>query len=188
MTDKDIHARTVALSKPCSREEMLSRVARLKDLMPDRNAFPDLEDPARARDVNYIISTDNLAGPAAIDAPHNLHMAISRLGKHSSVVVHAHPYSEIFMPLDARFRFYWGDDLEESVELDPFDTISVPAGVHRSFECLDKEEGLILTIFDNGGGDPHTGITVPQEMYDKYYKDSGWRPTTPADGAPSAAD
>ncbi|MSO80511.1 MAG: hypothetical protein EXQ97_02480 [Alphaproteobacteria bacterium] len=33
----------------------------------------------------------------------------------------------------------------------------------------------MLTLFDTGG-DPYTGITVPQEMFDKYYS-KGWRPT-----------
>ena len=91
---------------------------------------------------------------------------------------HAHPYNEIFMPLDANFRFFWGENLEESVLLGPFDVISVPAGVFRTFENTEDKLGHVMSIFDIAG-DPHIGIVVPQELYDKYYQ--GWRPgMTPA--------
>lgn len=86
---------------------------------------------------------------------------------------HSHPYNEIFIPLEGRFRFYWGENLEDSAELGPFDTISVPAGVFRTFENLDDTVGRILSLFDTPG-DPHTGIVVPQAIFDQYYK--GWVP------------
>lgn len=175
MDQSDPHARRVAPSVPCSRAEMLGRVARYRNAAPDRNAFPDLADPARDRSVAYLLSPGETAGPAQIAAPHQFHMAVSALRRGVNPVTHAHPYAEVFMPLDASFRFYWGENLEESLDLAPWDVISVPAGVFRSFECLDRDEGHVLTLFDTGG-DPHTGITVPQEMFDKYYS-KGWRPT-----------
>lgn len=39
------------------------------------------------------------------------------------------------MTLDANFRFYWGETLEESHDFAPRDVISVPAGVFRSFNA-----------------------------------------------------
>jgi hypothetical protein len=55
-----------------------------------------------------------------------------------------------------------GEALEDSVVPAPFDMISVPAGVFRTFENLDAHAGHMLAIFDHGG-DPHTGIVVPPE-------------------------
>ena len=38
----------------------------------------------------------------------------------------------------------------ESVELDEFDTISVPPGVCRSFKNISKEDGLLQVIISGG--------------------------------------
>jgi len=167
------HHRTPGHSAPVTRAEMEARIARAAALKPDLAAFPDLKDPARQRSVSYVISPGGTAGPSAITAPHNFHMAMLTMSKGVKPSTHSHPYNEIFIPLDARFRFYWGEALEESVELGPFDTISVPAGVFRTFENLEDKVARILSIFDTAG-DPHTGIVVPQAIYDQYYK--GWVP------------
>jgi uncharacterized RmlC-like cupin family protein len=175
----DAHLRRPGHSAPVTRQEMQARIARLDDLQPDLAAFPDLKDPARQRSVSYVISPQGLAGPAAITAPHNFHMAMLTMSKGVKPSTHSHPYNEIFIPLESRFRFYWGEALEESVELGPFDTISVPAGVFRTFENLEDRIGRILSLFDTAG-DPHTGIVVPQAIFDQYYK--GWVPGMPPKG------
>jgi uncharacterized RmlC-like cupin family protein len=172
------HARTPGHSRPITGAEMQTRIARFAELQPDLAAFPDLKDPARQRSVSYVISPDGKAGPASITAPHNFHMAMLEMAKGVRPSTHAHPYNEIFMPLDAKFRFFWGENLEESVLLGPFDVISVPTGVFRTFENTEDKLGHVMSIFDIAG-DPHIGIVVPQELYDKYYQ--GWRPgMTPA--------
>jgi quercetin dioxygenase-like cupin family protein len=167
------HLRTPGHSVPVTRAEMEARIARVADLKPDLAAFPDLKDPSRQRSVSYVISPGGTAGPAAITAPHNFHMAMLVMSKGVKPSTHSHPYNEIFIPLEGRFRFYWGENLEESADLGPFDTISVPAGVFRTFENLDDGVGRILSLFDTAG-DPHTGIVVPQAIFDQYYK--GWVP------------
>jgi len=172
------HARQPGHSRPVSREEMARRIARFGDLQVDDNAFPDLTDAARERSVQYVISPGQTAGPAPIDAPHNFHMAILTMKPGVRPVPHAHPYNEVFMPLDAGFTFYWGEELTESVRLQPFGVISVPAGVFRTFENVGDRPGHVMALFDIAG-DPHRGIVVPPEIYEQYYKDSGWRPTTP---------
>jgi uncharacterized RmlC-like cupin family protein len=173
VTVKPEHLRTPGHSRPISREEMEQRIARFTDLQPDQGAFPDLKAEGRKRDVTYVISTDNLAGPAPINAPHNFHMAFLTMTKGVKPSTHSHPYNEIFIPLDSTFTFYWGENLEESVVLGPFDTISVPAGVFRTFENMEDKVGHIISLFDTAG-DPHTGIVVPQDIYDQYYR--GWVP------------
>jgi uncharacterized RmlC-like cupin family protein len=163
-------------SRNVSRAEMLARVARFVDLQPDPNAFPDLKGQTGKRAVHYVVSPDALGGPAPITSAHGFHISISVLAKGIRPTVHSHPYNEVFMPLDARFRVFWGERLEESLELGPFDMVSVPAGVFRTFENLDERDGHMLAIFDHGG-DPHTGIVVPQDVYDKFYR--GWVPGMP---------
>ncbi|MBN8509879.1 MAG: hypothetical protein J0L57_14875 [Burkholderiales bacterium] len=167
------HLRRPGRSAPCTRAQMLARVARFATRAADPGAFPDLQQQGGRRSVSYLLSPGRLGGPAPIDQPHNFHLSVSTLARGVRPTVHAHPYNEVFMPLNARFRLFWGDDLAESIDLDPFDLVSVPAGVFRTFENLDAHEGLMVAIFDHGG-DPHTGIVVPPDVYERYYR--GWNP------------
>lgn len=167
------HLRTPGHSQPCSREEMLARVARFAGRQADLGAFPDLKQQQGQRSVSYQLSPGGLGGPAPIQQPHNFHLSISTLSKGIRPTVHSHPYNEVFMPLNARFRLHWGEGLAESIELEPFDVVSVPAGVFRTFENLDEHDGYMVAIFDHGG-DPHTGIVVPPDVYEKFYR--GWNP------------
>jgi uncharacterized RmlC-like cupin family protein len=169
MSNKRFHDRIIGHSAPVTRAEMLARIARFGEQAPDPKAFPDLNDPARKRDVVYMISPDETAGDAAISQPHGFHMSILTMNKGVRPTVHAHPYNEIFMPIDCKFAFFWGDDCQESVVLDPLDVISIPPGVFRTFENLEDRPGHVMAIFDYGG-DPHEGIVVPADMYEKYYR------------------
>lgn len=167
------HLRQPGHSRPCSRQEMLARVARFDSRTPDPGAFPDLQEQGGKRSVSYRLSPGQLGGPAPIDQPHNFHLSISTLEPGVRPTVHSHPYNEVFMPLDAPFRLLWGEALEHGIELSPFDIVSVPAGVFRTFENIGGEAGSMLAIFDHGG-DPHTGIVVPPEAFEKFYRQ--WNP------------
>lgn len=169
MSNKKFHDRVIGHSHPITRDEMMSRIARFRDQAPDQTAFPDLDDPSRKRDVVYMISPGETAGPAAISQPHNFHMAILTMRKGIRPATHAHPYNEVFMPLDSTFTFFWGENIEESVVLGPYDVISVPAGVFRTFENMEEREGHVMAIFDYAD-DPHANVVVPAEMYEKYYR------------------
>lgn len=170
------HLRQPGHSAPVTRAAMEARIARFRDLRPDPNAFPDLKSQGGRRSVSYVISPDATGGPAPITAAHNFHLSISELSRGIRPTVHSHPYTELFMPLDARFEVFWGEDLKESAVLEPFDIISVPPGVFRTFENLDEHPGHMLAIFDHGG-DPHTGIVVPPDVFEKFYR--GWVPGQP---------
>ena len=170
---KSEHLRSPGHSQPCSREEMLARVARFKERTADPGAFPDLKEQGALRSVSYQLSPGQLGGPAPISQPHNFHLSVSTLSKGIRPTVHSHPYNEVFMPLNTRFRLFWGETLSDWLDLEPFDLISVPAGVFRTFENLDEQPGYMVAIFDHGG-DPHTGIVVPPDVYEKFYKN--WNP------------
>lgn len=178
------HRRKPGKSLAITRAEMLTRIARFADHAPDAAAFPDLKSAGHKREVRYMISTGAMAGPAPITAPHNFHLALLTMPPGMKPVVHAHPYNEIFMPIDAPFRFFWGDDAgedgSESAEVGPLDVISVPAGVHRTFMNLSDSEARVMAIFDIAG-DPHTDMVVPQEVFEKFYAD-GWTPGTEPKG------
>lgn len=167
------HLRSPGHSQPCTRDEMLGRVARFETRAADPGAFPDLQGQQGRRSVSYLLSPGGTGGPAPIRQPHNFHLSVSTLGPGVRPTVHSHPYNEVFMPLNARFLLLWGEHLEDSIELMPFDVVSVPAGVFRTFENLDPHDGYMAAIFDHGG-DPHTGIVVPPDVFERFYK--GWNP------------
>ena len=167
------HLRQPGHSANCSRAEMEGRVARFASRAPDLGAFPDLQQQQGQRSVSYMLSPGDLGGPAPINTAHNFHLSISTLSKGVRPTVHSHPYNEVFMPLDARFRMFWGETLDDSLDLEPFDVVSVPAGVFRTFENLDAHTGHLVAIFDHGG-DPHTGIVVPPDVFEKFYRN--WNP------------
>lgn len=171
------HHRQPGHSAPITREEMLKRVARFDPKNIDANAFPDLKSESHNRSVIYMLSKDSLAGPAQIDAEHNFHLAILTMEPGVRPVRHAHPYNEVFMPINATFRFFWGEENAEHIDLNPMDVISVPAGVFRTFENTSDKTANVMAIFDERD-DPHTGIVVPQDVYDEFYKD-GWTPGSP---------
>lgn len=65
--------------------------------------------------------------------------------------LHAHQATyETFTVLQGRFEVYWNDDGGERVELNRFDTISVPPGVCRGFTNVSGEEGILQVIISGG--------------------------------------
>jgi len=169
------HLRRPGHSIPVSPADMAGRVALFDGLSPDMGAFPDIKDSEHARTVWYMLSPQGLAGePSPIKAQHGFHMAIMRMPKGMRPSTHAHPYNEVFMPLDARFRFYYGDNEAHSVEVGRYGVISVPAGVMRTFENLDERDAHVLVIFDTPG-DPHTDMLISERDFEKFYKDD-WVP------------
>ncbi len=65
--------------------------------------------------------------------------------------LHAHPTVEVFVALTGRWAVYWGDEGEQEVVLEPFDTISIPPGVMRGFRNAGPEHGYLMAIL--GGTD-----------------------------------
>lgn len=172
---KDKHLRKPGKSIPVKPEDMLGRFTKFAGLAPDMGAFPDIKDSKHARTVWYMLSPQGLAGePSPIKAQHGFHMAIMKMPKGMRPSTHAHPYNEVFMPLDANFRFYYGDDEANSVEVDKYGVISVPAGVMRTFVNLDDHDAHVLVIFDTPG-DPHTEMLITPRDYERFY-DKGWVP------------
>lgn len=155
--------------------DLAGRVAHFEGLAPDPGAFPDIKDKDHARQVWYLLSPGGTAGlPSPIRAPHGFHMAVMRMPRGMRPSTHAHPYNEVFMPLDATFRFYYGDDEKHWTDVGPYGVVSVPAGVMRTFEPIDDRDAHVLVIFDTPG-DPHEDMTILQRDFDRFYKD-GWVP------------
>ena len=145
-----------------SQEEMASRLARFKDLVP----LPVQNDsviPLNARDIVYARQILSVVGietstPVSMGAPikgaAGMTMAIGVCPPGQGPELHAHRKTyETFTVLQGRFEVTWNDDGGERLVLEKFDTLSVPPGVCRGFRNISDEEGLLQAVITGDAGD-----------------------------------
>ena len=137
-----------------SKQEMLKRVARFKELQPSPQAFVDSRIPGHERLIFNVIgrgvTEDASLKPAITDAQgFNLTLVHAAPGK--GAALHSHATVEVFIPLSGEWAIYWGDNGENEIVLGQWDTISIPPGVMRGFRNAGHEEGYLMAIL--GGTD-----------------------------------
>ena len=91
--------------------------------------------------------------------------AVCPPGTGPSLHAHRNTY-ETFTVLSGRFEVFWNDDGSECVELDQFDTISVPPGVCRGFRNIDDGDGILQVIISGGVHDMND-IDFPKATADQ---------------------
>jgi mannose-6-phosphate isomerase-like protein (cupin superfamily) len=142
------------MAKQVTREQMLRRVARFKELRPSKQAFVDTRLPGHERDIFNVIgrgvTEDPELAPAIAD-PRDFNVAYVGADPGKGAALHAHPTVEVFIPLSGRWAIYWGDEGEEEVVLEPWDVISVPPGVMRGFRNAGTEHAFMMAVL--GGTD-----------------------------------
>ncbi|MGE3849482.1 MAG: cupin domain-containing protein [Gammaproteobacteria bacterium] len=136
-----------------SREDMLKRVARFKDLKGFDGGLPDSHMPASMRILYNVIGfqpppgeqgavTSPVGAKAArmssikISEGFNLGYCEALPGK--GPMMHNHDTNETFVCMTGRWRASWESAAGEveSVDLDPLDVISFPPGMIRRFENI----------------------------------------------------
>ena len=136
-----------------SREDMMKRVARFKDLKGFDGGLPDSHMPASMRILYNVIGfqpppgeqgavTSPVGAKAArmssikISEGFNLGYCEALPGK--GPMMHNHDTNETFVCMTGRWRASWESAAGEveSVDLDPLDVISFPTGMIRRFENI----------------------------------------------------
>ena len=140
---------------------MAARVARFKALAPlpiQQNSAV----PQAARDVVYarkLLSVIGLEGnaktPISSAAPiigaAGITMTLAVCPPGQGPGLHAHQQTfETFTVLQGRFELTWNDQGQDRIELDVFDTVSVPPGVCRAFRNIGTDEGVLQVIISGG--------------------------------------
>ena len=162
-----------------SPEEMQSRVSRFGELKPLR-AAESLDIPQEAKDVIYareLLSVIGLDGEA--DTPVNQGAPILGAGgitmthavcpPGTGPELHSHQQTyETFTVLRGRFEVTWNDDGGQRVELEEFDTISVPPGVMRRFENISDERGLLHVTLQGPLRDVEFAPSLGEELRAKF--------------------
>jgi len=144
-----------------SQTQMEQRVARFQALKPLAIQQGDVV-PQDARDVVYarkLLSVIGLEGTAKTPinsaAPiigaggMTMTLAICPPGQGPGLHSHRETY-ETFTVLGGKFEVTWNDNGENRLELDVFDTISIPPGVCRAFRNIGEVEGILQVLITGG--------------------------------------
>lgn len=137
-----------------SKDEMLKRVARFTQLKPSEYAFVDTAIPGHERLIFNVIGhgvTEDPSLAPAITQAQDFNLTFIKASPGKGAALHSHPTVEVFIAMSGRWSVYWGDDGENEVVLDPWDTISVPVGVMRGFRNVGGEDACLMAIL--GGSD-----------------------------------
>ena len=94
----------------------------------------------------------NTGAPIVDAAGMTMTLAVCPPGQGPSLHAHHQTY-ETFTVLKGRFELTWNDDGSGRVELDEFDTISVPPMVNRAFRNIGEEEGILQVLITGGTHD-----------------------------------
>jgi quercetin dioxygenase-like cupin family protein len=108
--------------------------------------------------MNYAVigdtASENPDFAPAISARHNFQIGMFEAPPGNGPAWHSHTYVELFVPLTGRWRFAYGTnpddptDLAGEVFLEPWDTISFPAGLWRSFENVSDYNAVGFAVLD----------------------------------------
>jgi quercetin dioxygenase-like cupin family protein len=161
------------LHPPVTPAEMENRVVRFQDYHAG-NAVPlmfiDSMLPGHQR-LNFAVigdtASENPDYKPLMSAPHNFQIGMFKAMPHGNgPAYHTHDYIELFLPLEGKWRFYFGNDPEGEPEgeffLEKWDLISFPPGLWRGFENISDQPAWCFAVQE-----PHTVFTE---------KDPHWSP------------
>ena len=161
-----------------TREEILARVARFKNLKGYDGGLPDSHMPGCERTLYNVIGFQPPAGAgggvtspvgdqaaqlAAIKISEGFNLGYCRAKPGHGPMMHNHDTNETFIPMTGVWRCSWENEKGEveSVDLNPLDVISFPPGAIRRFENVkgaESGEDAIL-MFVIGGNGPKAEFT-----------------------------
>jgi quercetin dioxygenase-like cupin family protein len=163
--------------KKYTNEEMMGRIVRFKDLKEHGIPlmFIDSILPGHHR-MNYPVIGDTASEnpdfevDVAIRSPHQFQIGMVMAPPGNGPAYHTHDYIEAFMPLTGRWRYYWGnspEEIEGEAILEPWDWISLPAGLWRGFENISEEDAWLVGVLEPHdvftGKDPHWSSDVVEK-------------------------
>ncbi|MEC5180582.1 hypothetical protein [Arthrobacter sp. CG_A4] len=153
-------------------EQMQQRVVRQRDLKWSSQPFLCNELPGGGAELATVIGygmTEDRDQVPPIHYPHNFNLAWLRAIKDEGILQHRHDHSQVLMG----YRGTWLVTLNEgdhkvATVLNPYDTISVPAGAWRTFTALDDEAQMLVV----NSGDGRVRLEWPSETI-RHAEDKG---------------
>lgn len=184
------------MSEKITKEEMLSRVVRFGDYTVDKAVplmFIDSVLPGHHR-LNYAVlgdtASENPDYEVMMKQPHKFQIGMFKaMPNGNGPAYHSHDYIEIFLPLEGKWRFYWGNDADSEPEgeviLEKWDLISFPPKLWRGFENIDDKPAWCFAVLEQHevfeGKDPYWSPKVIRKAAEHGFKsDENGRMIKPA--------
>ena len=156
-----------------SRDDMLKRVARFRQLKGSDGGLPDSPLPECRRKLFNVIGFQppengnspvgaNASSMPAIPITEGFNLGYCKAKPGKGPLMHNHDTNETFIPMTGRWRCEWNEgDALQYVDLDPYDVISFPVGVARRFMNVTYDEPgkEHLLMFIIGGDQPQAEFT-----------------------------
>ena len=160
-----------------SRDEMMKRVARFRQLKGSDGGLPDSPLPECRRKLYAVIGFnppdtsnpaatspvgDDASSMPAIGIAEGFNLGYCKAKPGKGPLMHNHDTNETFVPMTGRWRCEWNEgDAMQWVDLDPYDVISFPVGVARRFMNVTYHEPNRehLLMFIIGGNQPQAEFT-----------------------------
>ena len=147
--------------RPHIQEILDTRVSRFRDLKPlpvqqDTSVPQDAFDLVYARELLPVVGLEGdvktpISDAAPIQGAAGVTMTMAVCPPGQGPGLHDHKCTfETFTVLRGKFEFRLGDDGEESITLEPFDVVSLPPQVFRSFRNVSDKEGVLQVIISGG--------------------------------------
>ena len=134
-----------------SKEEMLKRVARFKELKPiDYKAMGMGYVPEGVQGFSIIGQVAKGIEPS-IAGDHGFITACVKANPGKGSPLHSHKTVEVFVPLSGKWVFFWGEGGKDETTLEPGDTVSFPPGVMHGFRNLASEDACLLAMLGGSG-------------------------------------
>jgi len=178
-----------------SRNEMLQRVARFKQLKGSDGGLPDSKLPECRRKLYAVIGFQppetgdspvgaNASAMPAISIAEGFNLGYCKAKPGKGPLMHNHDTNETFIAMTGRWRCEWNEgSAMEHVDLEPYDVISFPVGVSRRFMNVtyDQPTKSHLLMFIIGGNQPQAEFTpAAMQRCEEFAKAPSPRRASPA--------
>jgi len=178
-----------------SRDDMLKRVARFRQLKGSDGGLPDSPLPECRRRLFNVIGFQppetgnspvgaNASSMPAIPITEGFNLGYCKAKPGKGPLMHNHDTNETFIAMTGKWRCEWNEGEQmEYVDLDPYDVISFPVGVARRFMNVTYHEPNRehLLMFIIGGDQPQAEFTpAAMQRCEAFAKEPRPRTASPA--------
>ncbi|MFN3950267.1 cupin domain-containing protein [Microbacterium sp.] len=173
---KPIQQKYIDELTPFSLEQMRERVVQPGDRVYSANALLCASLPGGAAELSLAIGygmTEDRRQVPRIHEPHSFNMAWVRAAEDEGILRHRHDKNQALLVKSGRWAVTLNGDPSTTVELDPSDSFSVPAGAWRAFRCIEAGEtgaGELLVV---NSGDDRVYLEWAPEVVDAA-RDADW--------------
>jgi len=166
-----------------SRAEMMTRVARFRDVKGSSGGLPDSDIPGCYRTLCNVIgfqppeSDDasvvspvgkDASAQAAISIAEGFNLGFAKAKPGNGPLMHTHNTNETFMPITGTWRCEFNEgDARDHVDLGPLDVVAFPPGMARRFMNVTKGEPDVehILLFVIAGNAPEAEYTDAAKQF-----------------------